>query len=193
MSEERKKTNIGLVILVIFLVAVILGLGGYIIWDHNFANSGEKIEINSNDKDSESEKDIIVEDNTNVEEKNNNDEKISNNVSSEIYVSDDENYVLVLGYYKYNNYAKGRGEESRTFVMTMFGGNFIESFSGNYSIENGKLNLIVGNGCLSINRQFNCSLLKDATIINRDASAPVVSLDYSDGSIKFGSISLLKK
>lgn len=186
MEKKNNSFLIGQTIIIILLIVVIVIIvmgGKKKDSEPNKLEPTEKIEEKTQEK--EETKD------SNETSDSNNVSKNSSNSTIKVYSSDDNRYYIILTEYPYKSVnPKSSSNTSRDFKVSMNSIQSSDPFYGNYSIENGKLKLVIVRGCTATNGEFNCTLPDGVNVTSRNDGFNEIDLNYSENEIMFGNVKL---
>ncbi|MBQ8131468.1 MAG: hypothetical protein IJ193_03165 [Bacilli bacterium] len=115
--------------------------------------------------------------------------KIETNSSTKYYYSQDDKYYLVLTESK-RRVTNGNDTIDHRYLLNIDNYLSTESITGTYSIDGNKITLTVEAGCMDKDGNFNCVIPDGITIVKKNNAINTMTLDYSDNTIKLGTVKL---
>lgn len=115
--------------------------------------------------------------------------KINTNSSTKYYYSEDDKYYLVLTESK-RRVTNGTDATDHRYLLNIDNYLSTESITGTYSIDGNKITLMVEAGCMDKDGNFNCVIPDGITIVKKNNAINTMTLDYSDNTIKLGTVKL---
>ena len=153
-------------ITIILLSVLILGLGGYLVYDKLFYEPNLVDSINESN-------DGLENDNVEVEQ----------NYKVDYYMSEDGKYLLILSDFKNRPYSNPKLPvgDSRDFVLSVDHSQSVQQITGSYYLEDGKIYL----------DDFNNEI--SHLVNNWENLSQQIILEYTNDKIVLGNIELLKQ